>query len=114
MPATEIEFDLVDYIGKQKRWSEKTFGEGKRTVGVTAHIAKELEEIRHQPTDIMEWVDVIILAMDGAWRAGYSPEIIVQALMLKQAINFNRKWPAPTSEDKPVEHVRSEESSAAA
>jgi hypothetical protein len=102
----EAEFDLIEYIKTQQRWSTKTFGEGRRTEGVVKHIEKELAEIRAKPTDIMEWIDVLILALDGAWRAGFTPEIITQALSPKQAININRKWPAPTSEDQPVEHVR--------
>jgi len=31
---------------RQREWSERTFGPGKRTGGITAHIAKELDEIR--------------------------------------------------------------------
>lgn len=106
MPATEIEFDLVDYINKQKRWSEKTFGEGRRTNGITAHIRKELDEIEAAPDDIVEVADVIILAIDLAWRQGYTAETLIQALRLKQSINMVRTWPKPSSEDAPVEHVR--------
>lgn len=57
---------------------------------------------------LSEWIDVAILALDGAWRAGYSPSEIISALVAKQTKNESRQWPdwrtAPT--DKAIEHVR--------
>ena len=97
---------LTDYIKRQEEWSAKTFGHGVRTKGITAHIRLELEEIEAKPHDVEEWIDVVILALDGAWRAGYSPDQIVAALESKQAVNFQRMYPKPFSEDYPSEHVR--------
>lgn len=97
---------LADYIKRQEEWSSKTFGHGVRTKGITAHIRKELDEIEAAPHDVEEWVDVVILALDGAWRAGYSPEQICAALDAKQAKNFLRTYPMPISDDHPSEHVR--------
>lgn len=101
-------FNLADYIQKQIDWSKDTFGPGRRTDGLCKHIAKELKEIEAEPTDLLEWVDVIILALDGAWRAGYLPEDITKALQAKQDTNLARKWPdwrtAPAGQ--PIEHVR--------
>lgn len=88
-------------------WSRDTFGDGLRTGGITKHIRKELEEILEHPTDLTEWCDVIILALDGAWRAGHSPEDIERALASKLEIIRTRTYPKPTSEDEPSEHVRS-------
>lgn len=99
-------FDLQSYIGAQRHWSARTFGLGARSEGICKHIEKELCEIRSAPEDLMEWVDVIILALDGAWRAGYAPSQIVAALQMKQEINQGREWPAPGPEDEPTEHVR--------
>lgn len=96
----------TNYLDRQREWSERTFGEGKRTLGITKHIEKELDEIRANPTDLMEWVDVIILGMDGFWRAGGSQEQLGEMLELKQKINRGRTYPYPTSEDVPVEHER--------
>ncbi len=95
-------------IEVQKEWSTKTFGPGNRTGGVIEHIRKELREIKKDPTDVTEWVDVIILAFDGAWRAGFSPEQIIQSYHDKMEINYKRSWPDWTtlSEDKAIEHVR--------
>lgn len=73
-------------------------------------IAKELNEIREAPEDISEWVDVIILAFDGAWRAGWEPQQIIDATIEKQGKNENREWPdwRTADPDKAIEHVRSE------
>jgi hypothetical protein len=100
------DFDLEAWLMKQKQFSKTTFGEGRRTKGLIKHITKELGEIEQRPTDLFEWIDVAILAFDGAWRAGYSPDVIVAALELKLQINKSREWPAPKSEDEPIEHVR--------
>lgn len=86
-------FDLVAHIRRAKAFSERTFGPGARTAGVIAHIREELGEIEAAPNDLTEWIDVVILALDGAWRAGYSPEQIVDALIAKQARNEARTWP---------------------
>lgn len=100
------EFSLQQYLYDQKEWSANTFGPGPRSEGVVKHIEKELAEIRRKPADLFEWVDVMILAFDGAIRAGYEPETIITALVAKAAINKERKWPEPTSQNEPVEHVR--------
>lgn len=94
-----------DYINRHIQWSVSTFGKGRRTEGLCKHITKELEEIRQSPDDLMEWIDVIILALDGAWRTGHNTLEIINALIQKQAINFDRKW-TRANEDEPTEHER--------
>lgn len=97
---------LERYLYEQLRWSRLTFGNGRRTVGITAHIAKELAEIRAKPDDVEEWIDVVILALDGYWRAGGTPESLAWDLRAKQDKNFARQWPAQKPEDEATEHVR--------
>ncbi|CAM5574986.1 hypothetical protein MAUB1S_09664 [Mycolicibacterium aubagnense] len=101
-------FDLSAHLAHQRAWSAKTFGPGPRTKGVLDHIRKELTEIEADPADLKEWVDVIILAFDGAWRAGWEPEAIVAAIVDKQARNEKRQWPdwRTADPDKAIEHVR--------
>lgn len=96
------------YLVRQKGWSETTFGAGPRTEGICKHITKELDEIRQKPGDLVEWIDVMILALDGYWRAGGDPFDVVDLLEKKQAENFARQWPArgTVPEGEPVEHVR--------
>ncbi len=98
---------MIDlYLKSQATWSAKTFGLGLRTVGITTHIMKELAEIRAEPTDLEEWIDVMILALDGYWRAGGLPEDLMNRLIDKQITNFNRQWPAPQPEHMATEHIR--------
>lgn len=97
----------ADHLERQRTWSRETFGPGNRLLGVLAHIRKELDEVEAAPTDVEEWVDVIILAFDGAWRAGHEPQVILDALAKKQAKNESRTWPdwRNLSEDQAIEHV---------
>lgn len=101
-------FDLEAHLIRQREFSEKTFGPGPRTKGVIDHIRKELCEIEADPADIMEWVDVIILAFDGAWRAGWEPAAIIKSIVAKQEKNEARTWPdwRTSPPDKAIEHVR--------
>ena len=98
----------IQHLERQREWSRSTFGPGARLLGVLDHIRKELVEIEADPTDVTEWVDVIILAFDGAWRAGWEPEEIIGAIRAKQAMNEARDWPdwRTMSEDEAIEHVR--------
>lgn len=100
------------HLARQRAWSEATFGPGFRYKGIIDHIRKELLEIEADPADLFEWVDVIILALDGAWRAGYSPEEILQAISVKQTRNEARTWPdwRLFGDDESIEHVRDMES----
>ena len=97
---------ISEYLARQQAWSKRVFGEGRRTLGITKHIEKELDEIRAKPLDLSEWVDVVILALDGYWRAGGTPESIARDLQAKQTKNFGRTYPFPTSQDEPSEHIR--------
>ena len=108
--ATPAVFDFRAHLQRQREFSERTFGPGTRTQGIIDHITKELREIEADETDISEWIDVTILALDGAWRAGYAPEAIIAALVAKQAKNEARAWPdwRTVPEGKAIEHVRGE------
>ncbi len=97
---------FADFLRRQREFSSAAFGLGKRTKGLIEHISKELKEIEADPTDLSEFVDVILLAMDGFWRHGGKPEELLPALEAKLAKNLAREWPAPTSEDHAIEHVK--------
>lgn len=96
------------HIALQQEWSRKTFGPGARTQGLIEHIRKELLEIETDPTDISEWVDVIILALDGAWRSGHTPREIIYKYHEKIRINQQRTWPDWRQSDgtTAIEHIR--------
>jgi hypothetical protein len=102
-------FDFEAHLANQRFWSEFTFGPGDRHEGIIDHIKKELDEIAADPSDLTEWIDVVILALDGAWRsAGANPDEIIAALVDKQARNELREWPDWRTADpgKAIEHVR--------
>lgn len=96
------------HIERQRDFSLRTFGPGARTAGVLDHIRKELVEIEADPLDASEWADLIILAIDGAWRAGLLPAEIIHAVERKQLENEGRIWPdwRLFSQDEAIEHVR--------
>ncbi len=97
---------LEKYLNIQIGWSLSVFGSGHRTEGILKHIESEIEEVRNSPYDVEEWVDIVILALDGAWRAGHLPEDIIKAMQDKQTKNCNREWPAPVSDDEPIMHIK--------
>ena len=95
-------------IHRQRNWSREAFGEGRDTSYILQHILKEVGEIKEDPTDIEEWVDVMILAMHGAWRSGASPEEIVAIFETKMLKNEMRRWPSAEDQvpGKPIEHIK--------
>jgi Protein of unknown function (DUF550) len=103
--------DLIEYIGRQREWSRRTFGPSDRLGGVLAHMIKEIDEVRADPWDPGEWADLIILAIDGAWRQGIAPDELATALLVKQEANCRRRWPdwRTSSPSDPIEHDRSGE-----
>lgn len=99
--------DISEIVQRQKTWSLKTFGPGHHTNSLLAHIRKELAEIEESPLSIDEWIDVALLALEGAWRAGHTPYDVERGLITKQCINiYERKWTLPANEDEPAEHDR--------
>jgi hypothetical protein len=97
------------FVARHWEWSKVAFGPGRQTGGLTQHLEKELAEIRAKPDDLSEWVDVIILALDGYLRHGGSVETIMRDLQAKQDENIKRRWPAPGSQDFAIEHDRSQD-----
>lgn len=102
------DFSLAKFIDQKYAWSRKTFGPGDRHRGIVDHIAKELQEVLKDPKDLEEWVDIILLAIDGACRAGYDGKDITVGILSKHLKNCTRQWP-PLGEqnpDKAAEHLR--------
>lgn len=103
------------HLARQAEFSAETFGPGDRTYGVIDHIRKELQEVADayeaREDTLSEWVDIVILALDGAWRSGHTPAEIITAVKAKQARNEERTWPDWRTADstKAIEHDRTEE-----
>lgn len=104
-----VEAETIEtYFARQIDWSRETFGPALRTGGVIDHIRKELKEIEADPHDLSEWIDVVILAMDGFWRHGGKASDLLPRLLAKQQKNMARTWPdwRSMSENQAIEHVR--------
>ena len=97
---------MREFLVQMMEWSAKTFGPGRRTQGLWAHVEKEKAEIRADPTDLEEWIDLIILACDGFWRNGGTPDDLLGRLFDKLEKNKAREWPAVNDGATPMEHVR--------
>lgn len=113
-----MKFDFISFLWRQRKHSIEAFGPGRRTEGLLDRVRKELKEIEAKPDDLEEWVDLILLGLDGARRCGitddvergYCPEQIVCALVEKMDKNERRKWPDwQTAEPgKAIEHIRND------
>jgi hypothetical protein len=101
---------IEQWLYEHSAWSVKVNGpfneNNRRTVGIVNHIRKELQEILSDPLDREEWIDVIILGLDGYLRHGGQICQVLSDLQSKLAKNKGRKWPKPVDQDTPVEHIR--------
>lgn len=123
-----VKFDLFNHLVRQQAFSHATFGPGSKTKGVIDHIRKELKEVEqsyeeedHEGT-MEEWVDVVILALDGLTRhisfgredneTRYDPHTVasvaIKMIVDKQTKNEGRKWPdwRTAPKDKAIEHSK--------
>ncbi len=107
MNTDDLGFDLANLSFDIAEWSQKTFGSDKERgpVGSLKHLAKEVQECLADPTDLMEWADILILFLDGSRRAGFTPMQVIEAAHEKMRTNRARVWPKPSS-DEPVEHLK--------
>ncbi len=102
---------ITQFCIEKGKWSIETFGPTDELTGpnyqtITDHIRKELAEIAENPFDLMEWIDVIFLGVDGYFR--YDGRELEADLRRKHEINLTRRWPDPTKR-KPgscTEHIR--------
>lgn len=103
----KVTFDLIEHLTEQLAFSLKTFGLGIRTQGTLDHIRDELEEIETDPTDPVEWIDVVLLALDGALRLTSDPVKVASVLRLKLEQNKRRRWPdwRIVSDVKAIKHI---------
>lgn len=101
-------FDLIAHLYRQREFSDETFGPGYSSKRIRRHIRNELEEVAESPDDPCEWIDIVLLALDGAWRTGASPIEIALLLEAKQTRNEARDWPdwRERDPDEPIEHER--------
>ena len=102
---------LLDLLREQFVFSTSTFGPGERRAGVIDHLRKELVEVEEADEPLTEWVDVIILGMDGALRSCGDPQKVQAAILAKIEKNQLREWPdwRTMPSDKAIEHIRTDD-----
>lgn len=111
--------NLIEHLKRAIAFSRGTYGPGERTAGVIDHIRKELREIEQcEDNRSEEWVDVVILGLDGLTRAlraecpiatnGTIATLAAEKLALKQDRNERRDWSDWRTADpqKAIEHIR--------
>ena len=117
-----MQIDLKQHLIRQMKFSHATFGPGQRMEGVLDHMKKEIVEVIDSGGDSDEWVDLVLLALDGLTRRfaylegtdTYSlplevaAEEAVRAIVAKQEANEGRTWPDWTTADPniAIEHDR--------
>lgn len=114
-------FDLEAHLKRQMAFSHATFGPGERMQGVLDHIRKEIVEVEQSNGDSNEWVDIVILALDGLTRRlsycvdgktrNNAQEVAAMACRMiegKQTRNEERVWPDWRTADpnKAITHVK--------
>ena len=100
--------DMLEFLKQQQKFQAETFGTKPRSAGVIDHIKKELKEVEVNPAEILEWIDIVLLAFGGALNVGFSPARILGALETKIDINNKRDWPnwKTANPDKAIEHIK--------
>ena len=110
---------LESFLIRKIIFSDITFGPGARTKGVIDHIRKEITEIEASNGSMEEWVDVVLLALDGLCRSiEFNPNVPISnpvavaslaatAIEEKQTTNELRKWPDwRGNENDAIEHLK--------
>lgn len=107
LPETEETFE--EFVDRKYKSSLNIFGPGERLNGIVEHIREELIEVLENPKDVIEWADVILLAIDGASRQGFTGKEIFEALRTKwSTVEEKRKHPdwRTMSQDEPIKHIK--------
>jgi hypothetical protein len=112
----------VSYKNVNVSGNFNTFGPGPRTNGVLDHIERQIIEVRNSCGSSSEWVDLVILSLDGLTRQLWSAsnynktadeiaEWACDIIRGKQGRNELRSWPdwRQAAPDKAIEHDRSKD-----
>ena len=84
-------YNLIDILQTQKEFLLKTFGPKGRQPGLKTHIKEELKEIdRGISYEFREWMDVVLLAFEGALIQADGDVIKVADALLSQQKELNR------------------------
>lgn len=102
-------FDLEIFLERQKDITQRAFGPGSRMNAILDHMLKEMGEVRDSGGETLEWIDLVILALDGAVRSCDGDiELVLNSLEYKLMVIHRRKYPdwRTANPDKAIEHIR--------
>lgn len=105
--------DLKQHLIRQMAFSHATFGPGNRWEGIVDQIKKEIIELEESGGECEEWVDIVILALDGLTRSlafslgnglrqnpNIASQTAINMIAAKQTENESRQWPDWRTADK--------------
>lgn len=82
--------DLQEKIAK---WSSETFGDKQGDPSIIfPKLLEEIEELKENTNDIIEFADCIMILLDIAYIKGISASEIYKAMEKKYLINCSRTW----------------------
>jgi hypothetical protein len=96
--------DWQDALDDLADWQDRTFGTAQGPIGALNHLSQEVEEAKADPTDIIEYVDCLMLIMAASRRAGFTFDQLHAAFLRKLEINKQRRW-AAVKPGEPCRHV---------
>jgi hypothetical protein len=108
MTDTSPSHSIARILSRQREWSLRTFGTGRRTQWLLRQIEHACAEIDQDGHDLRKCVRLLTYALDLCWRSGEDIDQIELALHAKMAANEARKWPPVGSigETEKINHVR--------
>jgi len=93
-----LKMDWNDYLLRHIEWGWATFGtpqDGRGPKGPLDHALKEVKEIEANPADITEWIDAIILTIDGYFRAAGDADVLkLERLAFLSGVEY-QSWTNP-------------------
>lgn len=114
LAETASTFNFAEYLHRQWKFSQEISGPGERTKIVSDYIRAALSELQCMASETerqRKWIDVVMLALDGALRADLSPEEIVFEMVFAQKSKEQRISDAGFADpNKAIEHVRIDKS----
>tara|TARA_R110000744_G_scaffold159562_1_gene275680 strand:+ start:219 stop:521 length:303 start_codon:yes stop_codon:yes gene_type:complete len=87
-------------------WAKNTFPNSK-TDNHLNHLLKEIEELRADPKDLLEYADCFIILLHVAKQNGVTVDLIQDAVKIKMDINKKRNWTQP-DKDGAQHHIEEE------
>jgi len=85
-------------------WATNTFPHGD-TQGHLNHLLTEVQELKEDPKDILEYADCMIILLHVARTNGITVDMLADAVKIKLGINRKRKW-TPPDENGAQRHVK--------